>query len=321
MEVRISEREVSKLITIPKFENLFPPLSEKEYAALKEDIAERGIQVPLDITAENVVLCGMNRLRIAQELGLSTVPVRVVEIPDFDEQEIHARKDNLLRRQLSAEQASLQRAAIIQAKERKRGEHLKEYPRDEKGHVTKQDPICSTFEQIGRDVWEETARELGVSKATLSNDVKYADAVDEYPELKTLPKMKAISTARNLDALPPEEKPGVIEAIKGKGRPAPEPQMTPEEQERLQQLRRAQNFKTNVDRLISQLFSLSKRPVSFYFQGLDEIEWAFNSTEVFGQNDLARIDQSIEWLKSFRDEFSKQFVSKPQGIQGIRRVK
>jgi ParB-like chromosome segregation protein Spo0J len=53
-----------------------------EAEALREDIAGRGIQVPLEITEAGVVLDGRMRHRAALDLGLDAVPVRVVEPPD-----------------------------------------------------------------------------------------------------------------------------------------------------------------------------------------------------------------------------------------------
>ncbi len=61
---------------------LVPSMSVAEADALRADIARRGIVTPLAITMENVVLDGRHRHRIALELGLAAVPVRVVDPPD-----------------------------------------------------------------------------------------------------------------------------------------------------------------------------------------------------------------------------------------------
>jgi N6-adenosine-specific RNA methylase IME4 len=50
--------------------------------AFKADVARNGVIVPLDTTPEGVVLDGRHRLRVALELGLKRVPVRVVDPPD-----------------------------------------------------------------------------------------------------------------------------------------------------------------------------------------------------------------------------------------------
>jgi ParB-like chromosome segregation protein Spo0J len=60
-------------------------MAADEYAAFRADIAERGILVPLEITAEGVVLDGRHRLEAATELGMELVPVRVVAPQDAHE--------------------------------------------------------------------------------------------------------------------------------------------------------------------------------------------------------------------------------------------
>lgn len=79
-----------------------PALSEAEFVALKADIADRGLQVPLELTAEGVVLDGHARLRAAGELGLEEVDVEVVTPRDERE---HIFRAALTRRQLSASQS------------------------------------------------------------------------------------------------------------------------------------------------------------------------------------------------------------------------
>ncbi len=83
-----------------------PVMREPEYEAFRDDIAARGILVPLEITSKNVVLDGRQRLRAARELDLASVPVRLVAPED---QFVHMLKAAVLRRQLSAGQ----RAAIV----------------------------------------------------------------------------------------------------------------------------------------------------------------------------------------------------------------
>jgi N6-adenosine-specific RNA methylase IME4 len=61
---------------------LVPCMSVEEADALREDIAVRGIQVPLEITAAGVVLDGRMRHQAARSLGLEVVPVRIVRPPD-----------------------------------------------------------------------------------------------------------------------------------------------------------------------------------------------------------------------------------------------
>ena len=88
---------------------IFNPLSGQDYERLKNDIRERGIIDPLIIRQDKVLLTGHNRLRIALELKLKTIPVRKVEsgLKPKEEKKFLV-LDNLLRRQLSlAEKESL----------------------------------------------------------------------------------------------------------------------------------------------------------------------------------------------------------------------
>jgi hypothetical protein len=62
---------------------VWPPSFEgtHEWRVLREDIAANGIRTPLRILRNGWVIDGTHRYRIAQALGLETVPVQVVPIP------------------------------------------------------------------------------------------------------------------------------------------------------------------------------------------------------------------------------------------------
>lgn len=79
--------------------------SDEYFQQLREDIEKRGVLVPLIAKEDNVLLSGHNRLKIAQELHLAAVPVQYVLEP-LNEQDERAFvfKDNLLRRQLNAQE-------------------------------------------------------------------------------------------------------------------------------------------------------------------------------------------------------------------------
>jgi N6-adenosine-specific RNA methylase IME4 len=83
-----------------------PVMPEGEYVAFRADVEERGILVPIEITADGVVLDGRQRLRAVRELGQERVPVRVVEVANEVEYMLRAA---VLRRHLRP----AQRAAIV----------------------------------------------------------------------------------------------------------------------------------------------------------------------------------------------------------------
>src|SRR5687767_11030465 len=80
---------------------LVPAMTAEEYRTFVSDIAERGLRVPLDITAVGIVLDGHQRLRAARELSLPSVPVRIVSPEDEVEYMLLAA---MRRRQLSPSQ-------------------------------------------------------------------------------------------------------------------------------------------------------------------------------------------------------------------------
>jgi len=82
---------------------VMPPLSDEERAALRADIAERGVLVPVVTDQHGTVIDGHHRQEIAGELG---VPYRVdvVEVAGEDEARSVARMYNLARRHLTREQ-------------------------------------------------------------------------------------------------------------------------------------------------------------------------------------------------------------------------
>ena len=88
---------------------VMPPLSDEEYAALREDIAERGVLVPVVVDQHGNVLDGHHRQRIAVKLGVDC-PMEIRQVGDEDEARDVAFTLNLARRHLTREQ----KRALIQ---------------------------------------------------------------------------------------------------------------------------------------------------------------------------------------------------------------
>lgn len=83
---------------------LLPCLSEDEYAALKADIAERGVMVPVELDEAGTVLDGHHRLRACAELGVTEYPTIIRPGLTEDEKREHVLALNLDRRHLTREQ-------------------------------------------------------------------------------------------------------------------------------------------------------------------------------------------------------------------------
>jgi transposase len=83
---------------------LLPNLSEKEYENLKADIAERGIQVPIELDEHGNILDGHHRLKACEELGIKDYPSIVRVGMSEEEKTHHILTLNLARRHLNQEQ-------------------------------------------------------------------------------------------------------------------------------------------------------------------------------------------------------------------------
>jgi len=82
---------------------VLPPLSNDEYQALKEDIAENGILVPIEVDEHGEIIDGYHRAKICEDLG---IPYPMIVRAGLSEQQKreHAWKLNLCRRQLNQKQ-------------------------------------------------------------------------------------------------------------------------------------------------------------------------------------------------------------------------
>ena len=95
MKIKISELKPHP------FNALFGDLPKDEFDALREDIKQRGVQTIIDITEDNVIVCGHQRVRALTDLGIEEVGVRVLTGWTDDRIKEHLIKDNILRRQLA----------------------------------------------------------------------------------------------------------------------------------------------------------------------------------------------------------------------------
>ena len=151
---------------------IFNPLSGQDYERLKNDIRERGIIDPLIIRQDKVLLTGHNRLRIALELKLKTIPVRKVEsgLKPKEEKKFLV-LDNLLRRQLSpAEKKSLihefYKDEILEDNRGGDRKSLKKNDGKIKGEISPLIPKESLAKKIQREtgISEDTAKKILAEK-------------------------------------------------------------------------------------------------------------------------------------------------------------
>jgi hypothetical protein len=94
---------------------LLPPLSDAEYAALRDSIAAEGIRVPVQVDERGVILDGHHRAAIAAELGIDCPTVVVSNLDTEAAKRTVALSLNLSRRHLNREQTRQVIAASIEA--------------------------------------------------------------------------------------------------------------------------------------------------------------------------------------------------------------
>jgi len=83
---------------------LLPDLTEEEFAALKADIASRGVMVPVELDETGAVLDGHHRVRACAELGITEYPRIIRPGMTEDEKRKHVLALNLDRRHLNQQQ-------------------------------------------------------------------------------------------------------------------------------------------------------------------------------------------------------------------------
>jgi ParB/RepB/Spo0J family partition protein len=82
---------------------LFEPLADEQYQALKADIAERGVMVPIVKDEHGNVLDGHHRLRACEELGITDYRIDVRSFGDDEDDKLKVvLRLNFARRQLGA---------------------------------------------------------------------------------------------------------------------------------------------------------------------------------------------------------------------------
>lgn len=195
------EIEINKLKEYEFNKELFDSLNKEDYSALLEDIKKNGIKTELHITKSNTVLCGHQRLKIANEIGLKRVPVKIVNINENDELKVkeYVILDNVLRRHLSTEQKWKLYSELSKVYEVGRGGDRKSDDfKDVKSKSLKVE-----------DVIKKTAEAVGVSESTIDKARAYDRIIKERKELsskKATEVLAIISKEKKIEKLKEEVK-------------------------------------------------------------------------------------------------------------------
>jgi hypothetical protein len=160
--VKIGDRTFTFL-----FPDLIPPLSDDELMRLRESIRLNGVIARVVVDESDGVIDGINRLRVAEEIGLTTVPVEVQAGLTHEKKVELAYSLNEDRRQLDAaamKKLRQQRVARV-AEARREGKSTRE--------IAEQEQVSQT--QVIRDLEEAKSTEPGGSVDPPGGKVKGKD--------------------------------------------------------------------------------------------------------------------------------------------------
>ena len=203
-EASIDETLISPRLTIdPEFQALIPPLSEEEFAALREDIILHGCCDPLKVwKGHNIILDGHHRFRICEELGISP-PFIELEFPDRIEAKIWIIKNQRGRRNLNESQRAML-AVTLEAL-------YSEQAEERMGTRTDLDQNLDQGD-AGRSA-VKAAKDMGISHQTVSHAKKVA--TQGIPDLVKLVESgdAAVSAAARAAPLPADTQKQIVETF------------------------------------------------------------------------------------------------------------
>lgn len=184
---------------------LLPPLQATEFEALRRDILERGLMVPVEVDEHGTILDGHHRAMICTEAGIDWRSSAIVRSGWTEEDKrLHVRKLNILRRHLDA----LAWAEQFEAFAAERGVRI-----GTQGRQAKSDTMSDLAEELGVD--ERTARRRLAAKRAVESLPKVRAAWHDG-EMGT---SEAIRAARQ--QLKQQTKAAVAEAIRQAPLPPP----------------------------------------------------------------------------------------------------
>ena len=197
---------MSSSYTISETSAASPEMNDAQFAALKNDIEERGQLVPIVVKGSEVI-DGRKRLRACEELGIEP---KVIELGSDDDPEGLARSLNELRTHYSPSQLAMMAGRRANLPHGVRTDHASK--------SAKFSTLEATPVGIG-----DAAQEVGVAKSTVITAKRVLrDAAPEVVEAVDAGKLTLHAAMNIINAIPKDEQAdavsAVLEANKGKSR-------------------------------------------------------------------------------------------------------
>lgn len=188
----VKQVSVDELKDNDQNERFFKPEAGSYFNQLAEDVRNRGIQVPLIAKKCGTLLAGHNRLIVARQIGLKTVPVQYVLEELSKEDEIaYIIKDNVLRRHLTpVERRQLYRFMVPNFEERVKVKNSTEFGLDindiaERTGISAK-TICYDTTRIRREKEKERIAKSGVDLPDEKAVMNYKIAVTKMINISML---------------------------------------------------------------------------------------------------------------------------------------
>ncbi|WP_180968159.1 ParB/RepB/Spo0J family partition protein [Cytobacillus massiliigabonensis] len=193
---------IGKLKEHPKNSYYFTDISGEKFEEVKRSIDVNGIRDPIKCTTAFTVISGHQRLRIAKELGLTRVPVEILDVDEWQAEYLLIAEN--VERRGQAETDPIKKARIAQ--------FLKEY-----WGVRSGGNGSNQFKQTGHNgqvakTTTDIAESIGESEKTTRRLMKLNDLI---PEIQTLVSEGIVGTtaAEQYAYITPENQRILIEAL------------------------------------------------------------------------------------------------------------
>ncbi|MCK4348763.1 MAG: ParB N-terminal domain-containing protein [Thermoplasmatales archaeon] len=162
--------KINNLETSEEYKNLIPRPCEEDMLAIRDDIKKNGIEDPIIINKNNLVVDGYTRIDIARGLGHTEVPVKIKEFKNKEDEINFIIQANILRRHLRSVQKLGVGLKLLEFEKEKAKERQREHSGTAPGKtktIMGREPTSESG--AARDI---VAKKIGVSSKTLQQGLK-----------------------------------------------------------------------------------------------------------------------------------------------------
>lgn len=138
--------------------------------SLIESIHQHGFINPITINPKGLLLCGLRRLTAAKKMGLTHVPVRIMEVTSLNQRLELEKDENMLRKELTPTEV------VALCKD------LEQLERNDDSFIETPYTKSQAKIQISDQVVTKVARALGKKKQTLEKAIEVVEAAEKDPE-------------------------------------------------------------------------------------------------------------------------------------------